>query len=210
MRYVNRGWIVLCLAGLAGTLYGQQKQDALELYREGRYAEAVSVCLEELELYEADEFRSRMDAYSVLGWSYIRMGEYQNALSYARVARNEVRGDPRIIEIEAEALYYLGRNLESLALFEEYISLNSAGNRIDVVYYFMGELFLRLAEFNRADIAFSTALYYSPRVARWWARLGYTKEQIQDTEGAAQAYARALELSPSLDAARIGLERIQG
>jgi len=151
-----------------------------------------------------------MDAYSVLGWSYIRMGEYQNALNYAREARNEVRGDPRIVEIEAEALFYLGRNLESLALFEEYVSLNSTGNRIDVVYYFMGELFLRLAEFSRADIAFSTALYYSPQVARWWARLGYAKEQNLDIEGAAQAYTRALELLPSLEEAKVGLERIQG
>jgi len=210
MRYANWGPIVLCLAGLAVNLHGQQRQDALELYREGEYAEAVRICLEELELYGADDSRNRMDSYSVLGWSYIRMGEYQNALNYARAARNEVRGDPRIIEIEAEALFYLGRNLESLALFEEYVSLNSTGNRIDVVYYFMGELFLRIAEFNRADIAFSTALYYSPQVASWWARLGYTKEQIQDTEGAAQAYTRALELLPSLEAARIGLERIQG
>jgi len=207
MRYAYS--IVFCLLGLAGTLYGQQ-QDALELYREGRYAEAVEVCLGELERYGADEFRRRMDAYSVLGWSYIRMGEYQNALNYARKARNEVRGDSRIVEIEAEALFYLGRNLESLTLFEEYVSLNSTGNRIDVVYYFMGELFLRLAEFNRADIAFSTALYYSPQVANWWTRLGYAKEQNRDMEGAVKAYTRALELLPSHEAARVGLERIQG
>ncbi|KGM43897.1 TPR domain protein [Olavius algarvensis spirochete endosymbiont] len=210
MRYSHWGAIALCIIGLVRSLHGQQKQDALVLYREGRYAEAVETCLRELEQYGVDDFRSRMDAYSVLGWSYIRMGEYQNALNYAREARNEVRGDPRIVEIEAEALFYLGRNLESLALFEEYVSLNSTGNRIDVVYYFMGELFLRLAEFSRADIAFSTALYYSPQVARWWARLGYAKEQNLDIEGAAQAYTRALELLPSLEEAKVGLERIQG
>lgn len=209
MRYTYWGLIVLCLIVLAGSLHGQQRQDALVLYSEGRYAEAVEICLGELERYGVDESRRRMDAYSVLGWSYIRMGEYQNALNYAREARNEVRGDPRIIEIEAEALFYLGRNLESLTLFEEYVSSNSTGNRIDVVYYFMGELFLRLAEFNRADIAFSTALYYNPQVARWWARLGYAKEQTLDTEGAIQAYTRALELFPSLEEARVGLERIQ-
>jgi len=208
MRGIHWICVALCFSVFPGTLYGQQ--DALELYREGSYTEAVEVCLGELERYGSEEFRRRMDAYSVLGWCYIRMGEYQNALTYAREARNEVRGDPRIIEIEAEALFYLGRNLESLALFEEYVSLNSAGNRIDVVYYFMGELFLRLAEFRRADIAFSTALYYSPQVARWWARLGYAKEQNLDAEGAARAYSRALELLPSLEEARVGLERIQG
>jgi len=211
VRYgnISRGGFALCLIGLAGILHGQQKQDALVLYREGRYAEAVEICLEELEQYGLDDFSNRMDAYSVLGWSYISMGEYQNALNYARRARNEVRGDSRIIEIEAEALFYLGRNLESLTLFEEYVSLNSTGNRIDVVYYFMGEIYLRLAEFSHADIAFSTALYYNPQVPRWWARLGYAKEQDLDIEGAIRAYNRALELLPSLEAARIGLERIQ-
>lgn len=201
--------LALCLFFVILPLGAQQQADALELYRGGQYAQAVQVCLQELQERGSDQSKRRMDSYSVLGWSYIRLGQYENALNYARQARNEVRYDIRIIEIEAEALFYLGQNLEALTLFEEYVSLSSTGERIDVVYYFMGEIFLRLAEYRHADIAFSTALHHSPEIARWWARLGYTREQITDLDGAEQAYSTALELQPSLEEARVGLERVR-
>lgn len=201
--------LALCLFFVILPLGAQQQADALELYRGGQYAQAVQVCLQELQERGSDQSKRRMDSYSVLGWSYIRLGQYENALNYARQARNEVRYDIRIIEIEAEALFYLGQNLEALTLFEEYVSLSSTGERIDVVYYFMGEIFLRLAEYRHADIAFSTALHQSPEIARWWARLGYTREQITDLDGAEQAYSTALELQPSLEEARVGLERVR-
>ena len=202
--------IVLGVFFIVSPLGAQSKPDALELYRQGQYTQAVQVCLQELEDRGTDESKRRMDSYTVLGWSYLRLGEYENALKYSRQARNEVRYDIRIVEIEAETLYYLGRNLEALTLFEEYISLSPTGERIDSVYYFMGEIFLRLAEFNHADIAFSTALHHSPQIARWWARLGYAREQIGDNEGAETAYSKALELKPSLEEAKVGLERVRG
>ncbi|MCK5736355.1 MAG: tetratricopeptide repeat protein [Spirochaetaceae bacterium] len=202
--------IVLGVFFIVSPLGAQSKPDALELYRQGQYTQAVQVCLQELEDRGTDESKRRMDSYTVLGWSYLRLGEYENALKYSRQARNEVRYDIRIVEIEAETLYYLGRNLEALTLFEEYISLSPTGERIDSVYYFMGEIFLRLAEFNHADIAFSTALHHSPQIARWWARLGYAREQIGDNEGADTAYSKALELKPSLEEAKVGLERVRG
>ena len=203
-------FIAICLFLTVFSLGAQQRPDALELYRQGQYSEAVQVCLQELQDRGTDQSKRRMDSFTVLGWSYIRLGQYENALSNARQARSEVRYDIRIVEIEAEALFYLGRNLEALTLFEEYISLSPTGERIDVVYYFMGEIFLRLAEFHHADIAFSTALHHSPQIARWWARLGYAREQLIDMEGAEQAYTTALELQPSLEDARVGLERVRG
>ena len=201
--------VAVFAAVLSPALFGQEP-DALELYRQGQFEESVRVCLKELDTWGPDQVKKRMNSYSVLGWSYIRLGEYEKALSYSRQAREEVRYDARIIENEAEALYYLGRNLEALSLFEEYVGLNPTGERIDAVYYFMGEIFLRLAEYQHADIAFSSALYHSPGVARWWVRLGYAKEQIPDTEGAEAAYKKALELQPSLEDARVGLERVTG
>lgn len=208
---MKRSALFFLIAFSASSFLGAQtKPDALELYRQGKFSEAVQVCLQELKDRGADESKRRMDSYTVLGWSYLRLGEYNNALNYATQARNEVRYDIRIVEIEAEAQYNLGRNLEALSLFEEYISLSPTGERIDSVYYYMGEIFLRLAEFNHADIAFSTALYHSPQVARWWARLGYTREQNDDTDGAESAYLKALELKPSLEEAKVGLERVRG
>lgn len=200
--------LIAMAAAAAGVLGAQNRPDALELYRQGQFEQAVQVCLQELEERGGDQTRLRMDSYTVLGWSYIRLGRYQEALEISQQARSEVRYDVRIIENEAEALFYLGRNMEALTLFEEYVSLSPTGERIDIVYYFMGEIFLRLAEYRHADIAFATALHHSPQVARWWARLGYAREQLEDFSGAENAYTRALELQPSLEEARVGLERI--
>jgi tetratricopeptide (TPR) repeat protein len=208
---MKRRAFLVALAALTVAAGAQEEtKDALNLYRDGLYADAVEVCLIELEERGEDQLKRRMDSFSVLGWSLLRLGEYQRALDYARQARQEVRYDSRIVEIEAEALFYTGANLESLARFEEYVSLNPTGDRIDVTYYFMGEIFLRLEEYLHADIAFSTALHHAPQSARWWARLAYTREQIPDVEGAEIAYRRALELMPSLEEARAGLERVRG
>ncbi len=200
-------FVLLCIPVL-GT--GAQQRDALLLYREGQYQRAVDLCLEELNERGRDQAKRRMDSYTVLGWSYLKLGEYEKALNSALAARKEIRYDIRIIEIEGEANYYLGRNSSAMALFEEYVSLNNQvqGSRIDTVYYLMGEIFLRFAEYQHADIAFTTALHYSPRIAQWWARLGYACEQIPDLEKAKSAYGRALELQPSLEDARAGLERL--
>ncbi len=201
------GILIFVTIGLAA-----QEEDALLQYRQGRYNEAIRICLRELEERGIDQATRRMDSYSVLGWSYLQLGAYEKALTSARQARNEIRYDIRIIEIEAEAMYFLGRLTEALALFEEYVSLstNTQAARIDSVYYFMGEIFLRFEEYHHADIAMTTALYHNPLVAPWWARLGYAKEQLLDTEGARTAYTKALELQPSLENARTGMERLGG
>lgn len=200
---------LLLLSACSFSLWAQKK-DALELYRQGDYSQAVDVCLQELKDLAPSQLGLRMNAYTVLGWSYIGLKQYNRALESATKARSESRYDIRIIEIAGEANYYLGRDNEALNLFEEYIALNedSPGDRIELVYYFMGEIFLRLSEFNHADIAFSTAVHYSPQSARWWARLGYAREQIPDSSAAQEAYSKALELQPSLEEAQAGLDRL--
>ncbi len=200
-------WLVGCL--MVTGLMAQERPDALELYRQGQYGEAVGVCQQELEQWESDQVRQRMDSYTVMGWSYLRLGRYNDALTMSREARNVRRYDARIVEIQAESLYYLGRNIEALETFEEYVSLPNSSDRLGSAYYFMGEIFLQLAEYQHADIAFATALHASPQAAGWWVRLGYAREQLENVSGAQAAYSRALELKPSLEEARTGLERLQ-
>lgn len=195
--------IFLTFWSAVGTVAAQEGRDALELYRQGRYEEAVQVCRQELAVQPR-----RMDAHVVLGWSLLRLERYEDALQSAQEAHSIVPGDYRIIEILAEAHFFLGNNLEALEEFQEYTVLAPTGDRIDLVYYYMGEIFIRLGEFNHADIAFTTAVYHSPNTARWWARLGYAREMAKDYEYAIIAYDQALTLNPSYSEARRGKERV--
>ncbi len=193
---------LLCSVIPGSFLLAQDQRDALGLYGNGNYEEAIQVCLDELEVMPR-----RMDAHVVLGWSLLRLGRYEEALEKARQAYEIVPGDYRIIEILGEAHFHLGNNMQALRYFEEYTVLAPTGDRIDTVYYFMGEIFLRLGEYNHADIAFTTALYHSPNVTRWWARLGYAREMAKDYQYAVEAYDQALKLNPSFAEARRGKER---
>jgi len=189
----------------AGLLQAQTKGDALEMYRSGDYQGAVELCRQELA-----EAPSRLDAHAILGWSLLKLKRYQEALEAGQKAFAISRYDPRIIEIAGEALYYLGRRAESMKYLEEYAAIAPTGGRIDLVYYFMGELFIQQGKYNDADIALSTALYHSPNIADWWARLGYAREKAGDFRYALEAYNKALALNPNLADAQRGKSRVEG
>ena len=186
------------------SVFSQEKPDALQKYRNNEYEEAVKICLNEIEAMPRN-----LDSYTVLGWSLVKLNRYQEALNYSLAALKISRYDTRIIENIGEAHYYLGNNLEALKYFEEYVSLVESGGRVDVVYYYMGEIFIRLGEFNHADIALTTALYHSPNVARWWSRLGYAREMAEDYKWALDAYDKALKLNPAYAEAIRGKSRVQ-
>ncbi len=199
----NKSLIAVFLLAANILLYSQDRPDALEKYKQGKYKEAVSICLVELE-----DMPSNMDSYSVLCWSLVRLKRYEEALDYGKKGIAVSRHDIRIIEILGETYYYLGKNLEALKYFEEYSVLAPAGDRIDIVYFYMGEIFIRIGEYNHADIALSTAVYHSPNIARWWSRLGYAREMAKDYPYAEEAYEKALMLNPSYTEAERGKERI--
>ena len=182
----------------------QDKVDAVELYRTGDYVGAIEVCRKELE-----EMPNRMDAHAVLGWSLVNLKRYQKALESSQQAFQISRYDPRVIEPAGEALFYLGRQVEALRYFEEYAAISPTGGSIASVYYFMGEIFIQQGRYNNADIALSTALYHSPNVADWWARLGYAREKSEDFQWSLEAYNKALALNPNLADAVRGRSRVE-
>jgi len=202
LKPLSRSLLVFLLVLSASALVAQDQPDALAMYRQGEYAKAVDICLAELESSPRN-----MNSYTVLGWSLIALRRYQEALDYAQQGLEISRYDHRVVEIAAEAHFYLGNNLEALKFFEEYSVLAPTGDRIGIVYYFMGETFIRIGEYNHADIALSTAVYHSPNIARWWARLGYAREMAEDFQFAMEAYDQALKLNPSLSDALRGKER---
>ena len=197
------------LAGLALVLLcalatAQERPDALRLYRDGRYEEAVQVCQNELQ-----EMPRNMDSYTVMGWSLLALNRHEEASNQARKALEIAPYDQRVVQIAGEALYNLGKNREALAHFEQYVTLAPTGGRVAQVYFFMGEIFIRLGQYNNADIAFSTALHFEGQNARWWARLGYARETGGDYVNAQAAYENALKLNSGLTEAQRGLESVK-
>jgi tetratricopeptide (TPR) repeat protein len=186
----------------AFTGFAQTRPDALLEYRNGNYETSVSICKNEIAANP-----NNLEAHVVICWSLIRLTRFDDARTYALAGRNLSRYDIRIIEILGELNYYQGRNNESLQYFQEYINLAPEGGRIDTVYYFIGEIFIRLGRFRHADIALSTAVHYVPGNAAWWTRLAYARENAGDLQEAVNAYERALSLNSQLSDARRGLDR---
>jgi tetratricopeptide (TPR) repeat protein len=183
---------------------GQERQDALEMWRNGNFAAAVEITQREL-----DVAPNNLDAMVVMGWSLIALGRYDEAQVISDRAIEVARFDHRAIENSGESHYFLGELEPALERFEQYAALAPRGDRIARVYSFMGEIYISLREYENADIAYSTALHLTNNRSAWWTRLGYARELAGKTAAARDTYQRAIELDPALVEAQRGLERIQ-
>ena len=183
-------------------VFSQTRPDALAEYRNGNYEGAAQICRSEIGANPRN-----LEAHVVICWSLLRLNRYGEALAYANAGRELSRYDPRIIEILGEIYYHQGQNSEALQYFQEYINLAPEGQRIETVYYFVGEIYIRLGRFRHADIALSTAVHWVPGNAAWWTRLAYARENAGDLFEAVAAYERALSLNSQLADARRGLNR---
>jgi predicted Zn-dependent protease len=195
-------WIFCFLLMLPRSAFAQTKLDAVQEYRNGNYERAVSICRDEIAVNPTN-----VEAHVVISWSLIRLNRYEDAKTYALAGRNISRYDPRLVEVLGEVNYFQGQNNDALQYFQEYINLAPEGQRIETVYYFIGEIYIRLGRFRHADIALSTAVHRLPENAAWWTRLAYARESAGDLQDAAAAYERALALNSQLSDARRGLDR---
>lgn len=198
--------IALCLVlMLCALCAAAEKKDALVLYRNGNYEEASAVCQQEIK-----DNPGNVDSYVVLCWALVANRQYSEASYWSVKGREVLKYDPRLVEVQAESEYYLGKNDEALAHFQEYISLvGSSGSRIGDAYSFMGEIYIREEKYNHADISFSQAVRMDPLRDAWWSRLGYAREMAGEYVSAANAYEKALTLNPSQEAAKAGKLRVQ-
>ena len=195
---------VLVAALTAVSAFGvsaQDKPDALRLYVDGKYDEARRACLSEISASP-----SNVEPYVVLSWSLIALGRYADAENYA-LKGYALRRDPRLTETLGETAYFLGRNDAALRNFQNYVGAVPEGGRVGIAYYYIGEIFLRFGRFSHADIAFSTALQFTPGSAKWWTRLGYARERYGDAVHALEAYKKALSIDPRLQDASDGVAR---
>ena len=197
-------FIVFIIIVVSLTAQEVQKRDALVLYRNRNYKEAIEVCQEEIRLN-----KNNVESYVVLCWSLVSNGQNIEAENWASRARDLAPYDHRVVEILAESKYFLGKNQEALSLFQEYITLvGENGGRIGDVYYYMGEIYVRLEKYNHADISFSKAVRNEPLLDHWWARLGYAREMAKNYTLALEAYNQALALNSTQDDAKRGKSRV--
>ncbi|MCH5291500.1 MAG: tetratricopeptide repeat protein [Treponema sp.] len=182
-----------------------EKPDALKLYNEGKYAEAVRICESEIEATP-----DNMNSYSVLCWALVANRQYREAEQRASEAYQKNTYDVRIMEVLGEAKYFLGKNDEALNMFQRYIAnVPENGNRVGRVYYYMGEIYIKQARYEHADISLTTAVRNDPLRDYWWTRLGYAREMTRDWRSAITAYDRAIELNAAQADARKGKARCQ-
>jgi len=195
---------------LLGTLFTAQlfaqtaKQDALVLYHNGKYREAVQVCEEEI-----TDNPNRVESYVVMCWSLVKNKQYAEAEARANDGLAVSPYDLRLIEILGEAKYYLGKNSGAMEQFQRYVAnAPESGSRVGAAYLFMGEIFIRQARYQHADIALSSAVKKEPGLDNWWCRLGYAREMAGNYYEAIAAYDEAIKLnSSSVDAIK-GRERV--
>jgi len=180
------------------------RQDALVLYHNGKYKESIAVCEEEIK-----ENPNRIESYVVMCWSLVKNKQYAEAEERANQGLQVSPYDLRLIEILGEAKYYLGKNSGAMEQFQRYVAgAPDSGARVGVSYYYMGEIFIRQARYQHADIALSSAVKKEPLLDSWWTRLGYAREMAGNYKEAIMAYDEALKLnSASTDAYR-GRERV--
>lgn len=182
-----------------------QGRDALALYRAGNYAESIQICEDEIKSNPAN-----LDSYVVMCWSLVGNREYARAEQVAYDGLKLSRYDIRLIEILGEAKFYLGKNSDALKQFQDYIANapDRTGARIDTAYYFMGEIYIRQAKFQHADIALSAAVRKRTQASTWWTRLGYAREMAENYYEALAAYEESLKLDPTSTDAENGKKRV--
>lgn len=209
--FLFAGFLVL-LTGI----YAQQKPDALKHFFNGRdldvkgrtadavteYNTAIEICRDELKLNPQN-----MDSYAVYSWSLFRLKQYAETLALCQQALG-IHEDARIIETMGEALFYLNRFDECLAQMQRYISMAPNGDRISVAYFFEGEIYRLRNQYEKAEIAYTTAVFFEPRMSLWWFRLGTMREALKDINGAVDGYKRALQLWPDYTEAQNALKRL--
>ena len=181
-----------------------QKRDALALYKRGEYASAISVCTSEL---VQNPFN--VESFVVMCWALVANGQYAEAEQRASDGLKIAPNDLRLIEVFGEAKYYLGKNNGALEQFQRYVAKAPQGaSRIGTAYYFMGEIYIRQARYQHADIALSFAVRNEPNFDAWWTQLGYAREMAGNLNEAVAAYDEALKLNEGATQAMDGKARI--
>lgn len=173
-------------------LFSQNAGDALGLYREGLYKEAIEQTRKEIRINPKN-----MDARTIQTWSLISMKKYEEAEKVAIESLEINPQDARIIEILGEAYFYQNKLDPALKEFSKYVETAPQGARIGKVYSFMGDAFFKQKKFFESELAYTAATRDIPNSFSLWLKVGESRLAIKNDEGAKIAFEKVLEIYPN-------------
>ncbi len=187
-------WVLLLFP-----LYAQQEptEPPYALYKQGRHREAIDAALL---LIEAD--KSNISAFVVASIAYIGLGQWANALQIAQEGYRYAPNDLRLILAIAESYYALKQNKESLRYLSEYLRKGPNEEVVDLIYFYIAQIYLQEGKLFKADISMAAAVSYRPNNVEWLLLFATIKEQKNEKEEAIALYRKVLQLDPSNRLAR--------
>ncbi|MCL2832817.1 MAG: tetratricopeptide repeat protein [Treponema sp.] len=223
---MNRFFILLALlliipglqASAQNNSFGFVKGDAMDLYNTGRemenqgrmqdaqnyYDQAIKICNEIIAQNDAGR-----DTYTALLWTLLRQKKYDEVITWGERVMRYYNDEYRLLETMGEAYFYLNDYENSLKFMQQYVNLIPGDERVSIAYFFTGEIYRIEKKYMLADMAYSTAVRLQPGIALWWYRLGQVREYSGEPIPAADAYGRAVKLTPDYQAALDGLGRVR-
>lgn len=174
------------------SLIAQDNIDALSLYREGSYREAIEQTAKEIRANPRN-----MDARTIQGWALIAVKRYEDAENAALEALKINPEDSRVIEILGEAYFYANKLDLALEQFAKYVELSPEGARIGKVYSFMGDILFKQKKFFESELAYTAATKDIPSSFALWLKIGEARLAIKNDKEAKIAFEKVLEIYPN-------------
>lgn len=183
---------------------GNDKKDSYYYYLNKDYTTALRL-LEE----EKKTFPNRADIYVIMAWCYRDLRNYPMMEKVSKEGLTVRRYDIRIIRNLAESQYFQKKYSDAVNSLESYIGLRYKfrDNYLFQAYIYLGESYLFLEAYNKADIALSMAKTYRPSHVRTLILLAQTNEKLENNKKANTFYQQVLKINPSHQEAIEGVNR---
>lgn len=183
-----------------------KKKNGWEYFVEGKYLDSINALLEEKKYYP-----ERINIYVILGWDYRELKRYEEMEKISLEGLAIKNDDKRVIKNLAEALFFQEKYQDAIVYLQKYIALSYKTEDIHIpsIYYYLGVSFLNLNNYNKADIALSTAKFYQPKNINILLALGQVKEKLKDYDNALKFYKEVISLSPNNNKALEAIKRIE-
>lgn len=185
-------------------------QTPRELYVSGLYNEAIKLAEERRKINS-----SIVDDYLVVGWCYIRLGNYRSTVNISLQGLRYQANNIWLLQNLINGYFYLKEYDNLISSIERYLkNSNNNDTFLPRAYYYLGIGYFNTKAYNKADISLSITKNiakknnYDPKEIDILILLAEVKELLGDYKKAYEYFSIAKNLSPNLDRAINGLNRV--